>query len=48
MRPYQLAKLWGTTKQNIQAMKERGLIEKKTDGHGTLLVRGIGDQKLTK
>jgi len=44
MRPYKLAELWGTTKQNIQAMKKRKLIESKVDIYGNILVRGIGDK----
>lgn len=44
MRPYKLAELWGTTKQNIQAMKKRKLIESKIDIYGNILVRGIGEK----
>jgi hypothetical protein len=46
MRPYKLAELWGTTKQNIQSMKSRNLIESKTDTYGNVLVRGIGTEKI--
>ncbi|MES2287418.1 MAG: hypothetical protein V4547_17120 [Bacteroidota bacterium] len=45
MRPYKLAELWGTTKQNINAMKNRGLIELKSDTYGNVLVRGIGKKQ---
>lgn len=47
MRPYKLAELWTTTKQHIHYMKIEGLIETKVDNYGNILVRGIGENKVT-
>lgn len=42
MRPVDLARHWGTSKQNINNLKFRGLLLSKKDRHGVTLVKCDG------